>query len=82
SQMFTILSIQPHSTGLQVLTSENKWIEIPPLAGHLIVNLGSQIAHLTNDVFRTAPHRVLTQRDSERNLMAVFFYANMNLPLE
>ncbi|KAJ7176171.1 hypothetical protein C8R43DRAFT_975122 [Mycena crocata] len=80
--VFTILWQQPAVKGLQVLTPANKWIDVPPVPGHLIVNLGDQMSRLTNGVFRSAQHRVVSHPGSERYSIPMFFFADFDATLE
>ncbi|KAJ7692911.1 hypothetical protein B0H17DRAFT_1179204 [Mycena rosella] len=77
--IFTILYQQPGSKGLQVLTPENEWIDVPAVPGHLIVHFGDQMGCLTNDVFRSPLHRVVTQPGTERYSIAMFSYVDVNV---
>ncbi|KAJ7837906.1 2OG-Fe-II oxygenase [Mycena leptocephala] len=80
--VFTVLWQQPARKGLQVLTPAGEWIDVPPIPGHLIVNLGDQMSRLTNGVFRSAQHRVISQPGGERYSIPLFFFADFDAPLE
>ncbi|XP_039155939.1 1-aminocyclopropane-1-carboxylate oxidase homolog [Eucalyptus grandis] len=43
--------------GLQVL-HENKWIDVPPIPGALVINIGDQLQLITNDRFKSVEHQV------------------------
>ncbi|RMD42030.1 hypothetical protein DV735_g3072, partial [Chaetothyriales sp. CBS 134920] len=45
--------------GLQVLTKAGDWINVPPLAGTLVVNMGQAFEVVTNGVCKATTHRVL-----------------------
>ena len=55
---------------------------MPPKAGCLIINSGDQIAQLTNGVYRSAVHRVVTLSSTPRLSTAVFTYFNLAAVVE
>jgi isopenicillin N synthase-like dioxygenase len=74
---FTILATDA-TPGLQILYQDS-WLPIsPPQNDMLIINSGDQIAHLTNDMYKSAIHRVVTVSDKPRFSTAVFTYFNMD----
>ena len=44
--------------GLQILTKDQKWMDVPPQAGHMIVNLGDKLERWTNLHYKSTKHRV------------------------
>ena len=51
------------------------WVEAPPLAGHVLVNLGDMLARWTNGRYRSTVHRVMLQDTGEsttRHSVALF----------
>ncbi|BBN67584.1 2-oxoglutarate and Fe(II)-dependent oxygenase superfamily protein [Prunus dulcis] len=70
---FLTVLLQDHIGGLQVL-NQNKWIDVPPMPGALVVNIGDLLQAsttflllhlllvLSNDRFKSAEHRVLANR--------------------
>ncbi|XP_057517627.1 1-aminocyclopropane-1-carboxylate oxidase homolog 1-like isoform X2 [Amaranthus tricolor] len=71
---FTIL-LQGDIDGLQVL-HQDQWIDVKPLDGALIVIIGDMLQLITNNMVRTAEHRVLANRKGPRLSAACFFYPN------
>jgi len=55
-ECFTIL--QATTPGLEVLNSEGRWIDAPPLPGAFVINIGDMLEALTNGRFIATPHRV------------------------
>ncbi|OWM85739.1 hypothetical protein CDL15_Pgr023672 [Punica granatum] len=83
--ILTIL-LQDHIGGLEVLY-ENQWVEVVPLQGALIVNIGNLLQGklkmmgnphmlvLSNDKFISVNHRVLSKKEGPRISVATFFRA-------
>ncbi|KAJ7979899.1 1-aminocyclopropane-1-carboxylate oxidase-like 1-like [Quillaja saponaria] len=69
---FLTLLLQDHIGGLQVLY-KNKWIDVPPVPGALVVNIGDVLQLISNDRFVSVEHRVLANRVGPRVSMASFF---------
>ncbi|CAI9118220.1 OLC1v1019755C1 [Oldenlandia corymbosa var. corymbosa] len=67
----TIL-LQDQIGGLQFL-HQNKWVDVPPLPGALVVNMGDMMQLITNDKFKSLNHRVLAKREGPRISVATFF---------
>ncbi|KAK8682202.1 hypothetical protein V6N13_054596 [Hibiscus sabdariffa] len=58
--------------GLQVLY-EDQWIDVPPVPGALVVNIGDMLQLITNDKFKSVEHRVLANTEGPRVSVASFF---------
>ncbi|CAI8608346.1 unnamed protein product [Vicia faba] len=69
---FLTVLLQDHIGGLQVLY-QDKWIDIKPVPGALIVNVGDLLQLITNDRFKSVEHRVLANRVGPRISVACFF---------
>ena len=53
------LLLQDDSGGLQTHSLSNGWIDVPPVPGTIVVNLGDAMQVWSNDHYRAAVHRVL-----------------------
>ncbi|PIN23114.1 Iron/ascorbate family oxidoreductase [Handroanthus impetiginosus] len=71
----TILTIlvQDDMGGLQI-HHDNNWVDVPPIPGALIANIGDLLQLLTNDKFKSVEHRVLAMSMGTRVSAACFFY--------
>lgn len=75
------LLVQDGVGGLQAKTPDGCWIDVPPLDGGIVVNLGDALERWTNGLFRATPHRVLGGR-GERVSVPFFFEPNSDAVIE
>lgn len=54
---FLTVLLQDAMGGLQVLLDRGGWVDVPPLPGALIVNIGDFLQLVSNDRFRSVEHR-------------------------
>ncbi|XP_027165852.1 1-aminocyclopropane-1-carboxylate oxidase homolog 1-like [Coffea eugenioides] len=69
---FMTVLLQDHTGGLQILY-ENQWVDVPPVPGALVVNVGDLLQLISNDKFNSSQHRVLANRAGPRVSVACFF---------
>jgi len=81
-QCFTILWQQPGIQALQVINSENRWIDLPPIDDTLVINIGDQLAMWTNDVFKSTVHRAMNKSGKERYSIPLFFGTDYHVNIE
>ncbi|HVO16129.1 MAG TPA: 2OG-Fe(II) oxygenase family protein [Alphaproteobacteria bacterium] len=72
---FTIL-VQDRSGGLEARNAAGDWIDIPPVPGTFVVNVGDLLQRWTNDVYISSLHRVLNRGPDARMSISFFVYAN------
>lgn len=69
---FITVLLQDHIGGLQVL-HQDTWIDMPPVPGALVVNIGDFLQIISNDIFKSAQHRVVANTIGPRVSLACFF---------
>lgn len=69
---FITVLLQDHIGGLQI-RYENNWVDVPPVAGALVVNIGDLMQLITNDKFKSVKHRVLANKEDARVSVAGVF---------
>ncbi|PKA61328.1 Protein SRG1 [Apostasia shenzhenica] len=69
---FTILLLDGDVDGLQVLR-DGEWFTVPSVPNTLLVNLGDQLEIMSNGIFKSPVHRVVTNSQKERISIAMFF---------
>ncbi len=56
---FLLQASDPSINGLQALSKEGRWLDVPPIPGTLVVNMGQAFEVVTNGVCKATTHRVL-----------------------
>ncbi|CAA2982006.1 1-aminocyclopropane-1-carboxylate oxidase homolog 1-like [Olea europaea subsp. europaea] len=69
---FLTLLMQDTIGGLQIL-HDDQWVDVPPVRGALIANIGDLMQIISNDKFISVEHRVLAQPVGPRISVACFF---------
>ncbi|MEO5738540.1 MAG: 2OG-Fe(II) oxygenase family protein [Variovorax sp.] len=79
--VITLLA-QDDSGGLQVRPRGGDWIEAPPIANTLVLNVGDMLARWTNNRFVSTPHRVINTSGRDRYSLPYFFDPGMDSLIE
>src|ERR1700676_1259268 len=69
-ECFTLL--KPTAPGLEILNGAGEWIDVPPVAGAFVVNIGDMLELWTNGAFVATSHRVRKVKE-ERYSFPLFF---------
>ncbi|KAK3417352.1 hypothetical protein EUGRSUZ_H03096 [Eucalyptus grandis] len=69
---FLTILLQDEIGGLQVYY-QDQWVDVPPVAGALVVNIGDLLQLISNDIFESVEHRVLSKDVGPRLSIACFF---------
>ncbi|MDE0697927.1 MAG: isopenicillin N synthase family oxygenase [Boseongicola sp.] len=67
--------------GLQVMNRAGTWIDVPTIPDTFVVNIADCLMRWTNDIYFSAPHRVLVTRNPRFSL-AFFLDPNPNAVIE
>ncbi|XP_043720550.1 protein SRG1-like isoform X2 [Telopea speciosissima] len=70
--LITIVLQDPEVEGLQVL-KDGQWIKVPIVPYALLINVADQTEIMSNGIFKSSMHRVLTNPDRERISLAMFY---------
>lgn len=73
---FLTFLAQDDTGGLAVGTPSGQWIEVPPLEGAFVVNVGDLLRQWSNGEFLSTPHRVVNLSDRPRYSIPFFFDAH------
>ena len=72
---FITLLRQDDSGGLQAQLGSGEWVEVPPVPGAIVVNLGDALEFCTGGLLRATPHRVQQRRDANAGRFSfAYFY--------
>lgn len=73
SGVLTLLLLEQGSTGLQVELADGQWLDVPPLAGAFVVNIGELFEVATGGYLRATQHRVLAPRPGTDRVSIPYF---------
>lgn len=73
SGVLTLLLVEPGSVGLQVELSADDWVDVPPLPGAFIVNIGELLEVATGGYLRATRHRVLSPQPGTDRVSIPYF---------
>ncbi|KAF7596509.1 hypothetical protein BBP40_001381 [Aspergillus hancockii] len=76
----SIILQEPDTTGLEVYYPPSEtWVPVPVVEDAFVVNMGDMMQKYTGGWYRSARHRVLTNRDKHRHSVAFFLNGNLEL---
>ncbi|MGB8407889.1 MAG: 2-oxoglutarate and iron-dependent oxygenase domain-containing protein [Mycobacterium sp.] len=78
-ECFTLL--KPTAPGLEVLNGDGQWIDVPPVPGTFVVNIGDMLELWTNGEFVATSHRVRKVKE-ERYSFPLFFNVDYHTVVE
>ncbi len=73
--------LHTRNEGLQVMTQDDNWIDVPVDPSVFVVNVGDMLEAWSNGVLRSTPHRVLN-KSPERFSLPYFVATNYNTMIE
>lgn len=73
SGVLTLLLVEPDSVGLQVELAPGQWVDVPPVPGAFIVNIGELLEVATGGYLRATRHRVLAPRPDVDRISIPYF---------
>lgn len=73
SGVLTLLLVEPDSEGLQVELTAGEWVDVPPLPGAFIVNIGELLEVATGGYLRATQHRVLSPKPGTDRVSIPYF---------
>ncbi|KAL9225211.1 hypothetical protein vseg_001160 [Gypsophila vaccaria] len=76
--VFLTLLAQDHIGGLQVLY-ENQWVDVRPVPGSFVVNIGDMLQIILNDRIKSVCHRVKANGAHSR-ISSAFFFTGATTP--
>lgn len=71
--VLTLLLVEPGRAGLQV-EHQGSWIEVPPLEGAFVVNIGELLEVATDGYLKATSHRVLSPPAGTTRISIPFFF--------
>jgi isopenicillin N synthase-like dioxygenase len=76
------LLVQDDTGGLQTLSTQHGWIDVPPKPGTIIINLGDAVQAWSNDTYKAAVHRVMPMTSRARMSTPYFFHPARDAVIE
>ncbi|CAI9771263.1 unnamed protein product [Fraxinus pennsylvanica] len=75
---FLTILLQNQIDGLQIFF-QNQWVDVQPIRGALVINIGDLLQLVSNGKFRSNKHRVVANRLGPRISIAYFFSGPINM---
>lgn len=71
--VFTVLA-QDGVGGLQVRSDDGGWVDVPPVPGALLVNIGDVLKVVSNDEYKSVEHRVMIKSTEDARVSIALFF--------
>ena len=72
-----------NSATARTATAANAWLDVPPIDGTFVVNIGDMLDRMTAGLYRSTPHRVRVNTSGRSRLsMPLFFDPSMHAVIE
>lgn len=73
-----LITLLPEATesGLEILTHDGQWLEVPSLPGQLIVDTGDMMKRITNEVIPATRHRVVNPKGTPTTRYSMPFFVH------
>lgn len=68
-----ITLLLPTDKGLQVQTKQGVWIDVDPIPGTFVVNIGDILERITGGLYKSTPHRARNTQGRSRYAIPYFF---------
>ena len=76
----SILLQEPGTAGLEVFYPPSEsWVPVPVVSNGYVINMGDMMQKYTSGYYRSARHRVLTNRERHRHSVAFFLNGDLKL---
>lgn len=59
--------------GLQVKSKKNEWIDVDPIPGTFVINIGDILERITGGLYKSTPHRARNTQGKSRYSVPYFF---------
>eukprot|EP00123_Amoebidium_parasiticum_P015532 comp23019_c0_seq1/m.36744 comp23019_c0_seq1/g.36744 ORF comp23019_c0_seq1/g.36744 comp23019_c0_seq1/m.36744 type:complete len:376 (-) comp23019_c0_seq1:425-1552(-) len=76
---YLTLLMQDDVGGLQALNPKGEWIDVAPIEGTYVINIGDMLQVMTHNYLVATPHRVVF-KNPERERFCIPFFYNPSLP--
>ena len=73
---FLTFLYQDHLGGLEVQTQQGSWLEVPPVSGSFVINLGDMLEYVSRGILRATKHRVKNTSNKDRLSIPLFYDPN------
>jgi len=69
------------SAGLEIQRPDESWLKVEYIPGQVIVSGSNMLENLSNGLFKSTPHRVMTYRNQSRYAIPFFYHVRRELDI-